>query len=482
MKPKNTSLSSMASSSSSSPTTTSTLFETACCEGRDVARVYSGGLLVLRKGRPRVHLGVDDIVGCAVAGSTTLTVTAYPNWRSKTRNNDRRIDVELPCPDAASCLALRAAIDGQLPRPPAGKRVVVLVNPFGGKKRAGKLWAKVAPLFALAGVDTAVRETERPMHAYEIARDLDLATTSALVTVSGDGLLHEAVQGLAARPDFSPELMAAVPIGIIPGGSGNGLAASLGAFDETTGALVAIKGRTRPFDLFSAVQEGDAGAPRFGFLTLEWCVVADIDIDSEEHRWMGGARFTFTALGKVFSNRAYRGRLTMWGEEGGRALIKEPCSGLAAGCRYCGPGKEPPRAEQAALPVTGAPWLDKAALVERLGAPLAEAEGDFNFFLAANTSHMSRDSIGAMTAHFSDGLIDVTYAQDCDKSDMVGILLALDEGKHHKKAKVRHHRVSELLLEVDPQLQGKLVVDGELVPYRNIRIKVHPGLATLLSK
>lgn len=57
--------------------------------------------------------------------------------------------------------------------------------------------------------------TERPNHAKEIANKLDLKTYDAIVSASGDGIIHEIVNGLLTRPDA---LDIDIPIGAIPAG------------------------------------------------------------------------------------------------------------------------------------------------------------------------------------------------------------------------------------------------------------------------
>lgn len=46
------------------------------------------------------------------------------------------------------------------------------------------------------------------------------------MTVSGDGLLHEVVNGLMRRPDWT-DLREKITVGGIPGGTGNGLIKAL---------------------------------------------------------------------------------------------------------------------------------------------------------------------------------------------------------------------------------------------------------------
>ncbi|MED6238800.1 Sphingosine kinase 1, partial [Ataeniobius toweri] len=69
------------------------------------------------------------------------------------------------------------------------------------------------------------RTKERQNHARELVREADLSQWDALVIMSGDGLLHEVINGLLERPDWEDAIC--TPLGILPGGSGNALAASV---------------------------------------------------------------------------------------------------------------------------------------------------------------------------------------------------------------------------------------------------------------
>lgn len=67
-------------------------------------------------------------------------------------------------------------------------------------------------------------DTTHNGHAYDIAKELPL-TYDAIVTVSGDGLIHEVMNGFAHHEN--PRKAFAIPIAPIPTGSGNGLALNL---------------------------------------------------------------------------------------------------------------------------------------------------------------------------------------------------------------------------------------------------------------
>lgn len=57
-------------------------------------------------------------------------------------------------------------------------------------------------------------------------KDLNPNEFDGIVFVSGDGLLHEIVNGLMKRPDWQ-KLKQTLTVGGIPGGTGNGLIKSL---------------------------------------------------------------------------------------------------------------------------------------------------------------------------------------------------------------------------------------------------------------
>jgi sphingosine kinase len=67
-------------------------------------------------------------------------------------------------------------------------------------------------------------DTTHRNHAYEIAKDLSLEY-DAVVALSGDGVIHEVINGLADHERPTDAL--AIPIVPIPTGSGNGLSLNL---------------------------------------------------------------------------------------------------------------------------------------------------------------------------------------------------------------------------------------------------------------
>lgn len=102
-------------------------------------------------------------------------------------------------------------------------RVLLIVNPAAQNGRAGQVAQAAAEALRAALGDAAVevRETQRPRHAVELACASDGFDT--VLALGGDGLIHEVANGLMRRPEPQRPLF-----GIVPVGSGNDYAASLG--------------------------------------------------------------------------------------------------------------------------------------------------------------------------------------------------------------------------------------------------------------
>ena len=99
----------------------------------------------------------------------------------------------------------------------AGK-IIILVNPKGGNKRAPKILRKVLPLLIESKINFQIIETQYEGHAKKLAQGLDLNGIIGLCQIGGDGTFHELVNGVLTRQDGQQ-----VPLGYIPGGTGNSL-------------------------------------------------------------------------------------------------------------------------------------------------------------------------------------------------------------------------------------------------------------------
>lgn len=100
------------------------------------------------------------------------------------------------------------------------KKMLFIMNPVSGQKRANRHLADILLTFNKAGYDVTTCMTTGPKSAVQIARDRGPAA-DLVVCCGGDGTLNETITGLM-------EAQADIPIGYIPSGSTNDFAASLG--------------------------------------------------------------------------------------------------------------------------------------------------------------------------------------------------------------------------------------------------------------
>jgi diacylglycerol kinase (ATP) len=143
--------------------------------------------------------------------------------------------------------------------------IAVLANATAGKGRHAHLLDEVLQVL---GTDASVLVART---AEEAQRECEAAVAGgarAVVAVGGDGTLHSAVQTVAGT---------GVPLGIVPAGTGNDIAACLGVPERPLDAARAIRdaledGRSRRFDLARMEQDGavrwSAGVIGLGFDTL----------------------------------------------------------------------------------------------------------------------------------------------------------------------------------------------------------------------
>jgi hypothetical protein len=123
--------------------------------------------------------------------------------------------------------------------------------------------------------------------------------------------------GVASRASCSASdwrhVLESVPFGIIPGGSGNGLASSLGILDPAVAAAAICKGVARPVDLAAVRQRAADGAVTtwWSILMMTWGLIADCDIGSEHLRMLGGARFTVAGVQRIGKMHQYPGRVAI---------------------------------------------------------------------------------------------------------------------------------------------------------------------------
>jgi YegS/Rv2252/BmrU family lipid kinase len=126
-------------------------------------------------------------------------------------------------------------------------RVLVIINPVSGPARRGSASERVelaVRTLERLGARPEVRLTERPAHAEQLARDAAGSGVELVIAWGGDGTINEVARALVRPDGRGPAL------GIIPGGSGNGLARELRIpFDPVRAIERALRAQVRHLDV-----------------------------------------------------------------------------------------------------------------------------------------------------------------------------------------------------------------------------------------
>lgn len=114
----------------------------------------------------------------------------------------------------------------------------VIVNPNAGNGKGRKDWKRISDLFKKDNILIEPVFTERKGHAIDITARAVINGFRKIVTVGGDGTLHEVVNGLFSQSACKPE---DVTLALIPVGTGNDWGRMFGIPTVYNGAVDAIR-------------------------------------------------------------------------------------------------------------------------------------------------------------------------------------------------------------------------------------------------
>jgi len=363
------------------------------------------------------------------------------------------------------------------------RRFMVLLNPHSGKGLSEKIFNDHSlPMFRDAGIECTVIKTEYSGHASKLCNESnDLLEFDGIVIVSGDGLLFEVIQGLMSRPDWA-KVVKTVALGVIPGGSGNGLAISLAdASGEIKGPLsnsfLIAKGNIASMDLCAVDHFGKGRV--YSFLSLEFGFVADIDIGSEWMRSLGEVRFTLEALLLLFSPKSTRCRLSYL-PVAGSPLTPSIAPRVPSYWDSDGyDGSDGPK-------TTLTPPLS-----QRVGNDWVTIEDKFFFMWHCNVAHMSSSAHVSPHSKWDDGYLQLCFYRKTKsrmaRLNLLRFLLALETGGHITDHGASIYPAIEMLparayrLEPLKKTGTRMAVDGELFELGPIQMEVLPGIMLLMG-
>ena len=319
------------------------------------------------------------------------------------------------------------------------RNLQVIVNPVSGKKQAAQIFARVRSLFDNSYLKYSVKQTSSGRDIQDFIRNLDLTQVDGLVVVGGDGTVHDTIAALMNRPDWEKAIH--LPLGIIPGGTGNGLSKSLlefsrESYDPLNAAFLIAKGKQQSLDL-AAIEQNNK--KYYSCLSLAWGLISDADIESEKFKFLGSLRFDLYGLFLIFLMRTYKGKFS---------FIPHPdCD------------------RNLQKTTTNGEWQT--------------IEDDFIFLWAMNAPWAAHDMNVAPYARLNDGAIDVlVMRKGTSRWELLQALLLCGKGKHLNLPHLEYYKVSSFCLEPLTK-KGILVVDGELVDYSSVEMQIMPSMACI---
>ena len=264
----------------------------------------------------------------------------------------------------------------------------------------------VKPVFDLHGAELTILETTGPGNARDLVKDLELAVYDGIIVLGGDGTFHEVVNGLLKRPDG-----VTLPLGLIPGGSGNSLLHDLDLTDPVSAVKAIFTGKTSLIDTAEIKLNHDV---LYSINLIGWGLVTDVARRAELLRWLGPRRYTVSSIIEILRKKNRKAKLI----------------------------------------------IDDHTLVR-----------EFSFVVACNSIHIGNGMKMAPHAKLNDGLIDLlVVASDIARKRLFSVLPKLFDGTHVDEPEVKYHQVSGFSIiseEKDP-----LNVDGEMVGVTPINVKM----------
>lgn len=358
------------------------------------------------------------------------------------------------------------------------KRIKLLINPFGGSGSAQKWYLRdIEPIFAAARCEVDVERTLYQGHAVEIAENLDIEAYDVIASCSGDGLPHEVFNGLGKKRDATKALCK-VAVVQLPCGTGNAMSWNLNGTDSTSiAALCVVKGIRTPLDLTSITQ-GDKRT--LSFLSQSLGIVAEVDLGTENLRWMGSARFTYGFLVRVLRKTVYPCDLWVKVDIPTKGAIREH---YRKELTNHAPMEER-RDSNDPDTMGGLPALQYGSFASPLPSAFINIpSSNVGNFYAGNMALMAPGANFFPATLPSDGHLDlITVGGDISRRSAIKCFLAVEKGGFFDFPQVNYRKVSGYRIIPRGQKEGHISIDGESVPFEGFQAEVHRGLGTVLSK
>jgi len=294
-------------------------------------------------------------------------------------------------------------------------KFIVIINPHGGKKQGTNLLKKVKPIFDARGAELFIVETAFAGHAKELSNQIELDHYDGFIAIGGDGTLHEVVNGMLTRNDHQK-----IPLGIIPGGSGNSFMHDLELTDPIEAAKAIIQGKIQAVDT-AKIEINQV--TKYAMNMIGWGLVTDVGNSAEHYRWLGPNRYTILSVIEVLRHKSRAATLI----------------------------------------------LDDKKI-----------EDEFTFIIACNSIHVGKGMKMAPKAKLDDGAIDLIVVRaNVTRTRLLQVLPKLFNGSHIEEPEVSYYQTSKFSL--IPEKNEIINIDGEIMGSTPISVEMIPNAIDIYS-
>ena len=289
-----------------------------------------------------------------------------------------------------------------------------IVNPNSGKKKSLNIFNNVKNKFHDMGIKADLYLTEYSQHATELIKNINIDRYDGAIVIGGDGTFHEVINGLLKRKDGKK-----IPIGIIPGGSGNSF-----LYAQITQPLLIVdkilKLKKRKIDVIEVQTKNEK---IYSINLTGWGLVTDIGYYAEKNRWMGPSRYTIISIFEIIKNKT-------------RTAI--------------------------------------------LNYKNKKIKKEFTFIIACNTKHVGKGMIMAPNAKINDGLLDLIIVNgNLSRLKLFQTLPKLFKGTHIDDPEVEYIQTEKFSLHTNNK--ELLNIDGELKGHTPIEVKIIPNAIEIFN-
>ena len=293
------------------------------------------------------------------------------------------------------------------------EKIHFVLNPKAGNGISLKIFQEIEGELKSNNVKYTLFKSQGKNDIFNHVMSDEIPDCDLICAMGGDGTIHEIADGLMQSGKASD-----LPFSIIPSGTGNAFAQTLGELEPKKAIQKILDGERLKID---AMEIKQGSKTSYAVNIIGWGMASRVNQISDRLRILGGIRYNIASL-------------------------------------------------------IGIATMKKKKLILRMDDEVINE--DALFFLALNTVYTGKGMKMAPDADFTDGLIDIIMFKSATKLQVVNIFLKLFSGKHIFDPRVTYKQVESFRLESEGD---DLNIDGENQGHTPIDVRVVKKCITLIK-